>query len=204
MQNKILNKYNYEYDSLFRFISYFYQIDLVNELKPKTILEIGIGNATVSNYLKQSFVIKTCDINSSTKPDYIRDVRNLGSLPDNAFDLVMACEILEHIPFNDVGGALKELHRVTNKNVIISVPYTSMYFEFIIKFTGLSHFFKKDFLHLIFRIPFLKPKYSSEHCWELGRISIKKLRKILLENFMIIKEVKPILVRHHFFILEKR
>ena len=39
-----------EYDDLGRFISYFYQIDIVKNLEPDNILEIGVGNKTVSNY----------------------------------------------------------------------------------------------------------------------------------------------------------
>ena len=38
--------YSNNYDNVFRFISYYYQIDLAIKLKPKNILEIGIGNKT--------------------------------------------------------------------------------------------------------------------------------------------------------------
>ena len=42
-----------KYDNLNRFISYFYQVDLVRSVDPETVLEVGKGNATVSEYLKE-------------------------------------------------------------------------------------------------------------------------------------------------------
>ena len=45
------------YDTLERFIGYFYQIDFIRKLKPKTILEIGIGNRTTSNYVNKRIIV---------------------------------------------------------------------------------------------------------------------------------------------------
>lgn len=205
MQNQKDNHYNISYDTIFRFVSYFYQIDSVSRLNPGNILEIGVGNGTVANYLKQNgFGVKTCDIDPDLKPDYVADIRKLP-LRDNDFDLVLACEILEHIPFEDVGAALEELRRVAKKHVVISLPYTSPYFECITKFTGLNRLFGKDFLHFIFRIPFLQPKYSPEHYWEMDgkNYPASKIRNLFKGKFKIIREVSPILVRHYFFVLEK-
>ena len=41
-----------QYDDLGRFISYYYQIKLALDLNVEKFLEIGIGNKTVSSYLK--------------------------------------------------------------------------------------------------------------------------------------------------------
>lgn len=45
------SKNSYNYDTLERFISYYYQISLVKKVNPNKILEIGIENKTVSTYL---------------------------------------------------------------------------------------------------------------------------------------------------------
>jgi len=42
-----------EYDTRERFVSYHYQTSLVKESGVKEILEVGIGNKTVSNYLQR-------------------------------------------------------------------------------------------------------------------------------------------------------
>ena len=46
--------YNKNYDDLPRFISYFHQIESVINTKSKTVLEVGIGNKTVTNYFKMN------------------------------------------------------------------------------------------------------------------------------------------------------
>lgn len=198
-----------KYDDITRFISYFYQIDLVRQLKPNNVLEIGIGNKTVLNYLKQNGVkIETCDFDKELEPDYVADIRDLP-FEDNSYDVVMACEVLEHIPWKDVDKALSQLHRISKKYVIISIPYSSAGFELLFRFPLIGRILKKPFLDLFFRIPyfFLGTKLSGEHYWEIGRKNylIKKIRKSFRKYFKIIKEVRPILsYYHHFFILEKK
>ena len=66
------------YDDLERFISYFYQIDIVRKLKSNKVLEVGIGNKTVANYLLRSGInIDTCDFDKELNPDYVADIRDL-------------------------------------------------------------------------------------------------------------------------------
>ena len=102
--------FNPNYDYVNKFISYFYQIDSISNLKDiKSVLEVGIGNKTVSNYLKTNgFKVTTCDFDKSLKPDKVADVRNLP-FNKNQFDVVLCSEVLEHIPLKDVHKALSEL-----------------------------------------------------------------------------------------------
>ena len=80
------------------------------------MLEIGVGNRTVSNYLKENGVdITTFDFDKELKPDIVGDVRDMKGIKENSFDVIMACEVLEHIPFDDVEYALKELHLFARK-----------------------------------------------------------------------------------------
>ena len=85
-----------------RFLSYYYQVKPILELKPKTILEIGKGNGIVSNTLKQAgFKVTTADIAEDLKPDKICSIDELSKcFKENSFDLVLCCEVLEHLPFN--------------------------------------------------------------------------------------------------------
>lgn len=94
MKYKIqLNKNHYNksnYDGIRRFISYFHQINLIKKLNPKKVLEIGIGNATVSNYLKnQGLNITTCDFDKSLNPDIVASLPDLP-IKENSYDLVCA------------------------------------------------------------------------------------------------------------------
>jgi len=192
------------YDSPKRFISYFYQIDSVTKTKPKTVLEIGIGNKTVSNYLKQmGFQITTCDFDKTLRPDIVADIRDLP-FKSKSFDTILACQILEHIPFDDVKKALSELKRVSKKNVIISIPYTHFCIENIFKIT--LPFFERQ---LYFTIKILWPSkviQEKEHYWEMGRKNYSKRKIINLINqyFKICKKFQPILnSNRYFFILKK-
>lgn len=195
--------YYKRYDDITRFIHYFYQVDLVKNLDVKNVLEIGIGNKTVCNYLKQQgYKVTTCDFDGELEPDYIADIRNLP-FKDNSYDAIIACEILEHLPWSDVGAALEQLYRTTNKYVVISLPYYCIAVESTFKFFPYG-----KYINLFFRIPlfFLKAKFQGEHYWGVGRkgYGINKIRKVLGKRFKIIKEVRPLFVSdHHFFVLEK-
>ena len=123
-KNKVqVSKEHYfeSYDDLNRWISYWWQIETVKKLDKKKVLEIGVGNKTVSDYLKKiGFDVTTCDIDPRLKPDF---VGNVTSLPfkKGGFDLVICFEVLEHIPYVSVKKALKEINRVTNESAIVSV-----------------------------------------------------------------------------------
>jgi len=197
--------YSENYDSLKRFIAYFYQIDFVIKMNPSTVLEIGIGNKTVSDYLKKTGIsVTTCDIDKKLEPDIVADIRNLP-LKDNSYDTVFACQVLEHIPFDDFEKSLLELKRVSGKNVIISIPFTHYYLESFLKIV--FPFFERQ-IHFSIGLPFLKKKLTNkaEHYWEMGtrRYPKKKIKKIITKHFKIIKEFKPIFnINRYFFILKK-
>ena len=197
-----------EYDTLETFIRYFYQIDQTRKLNPKNILEIGIGNKTVSNYFKQhGMEVTTCDFDKNLEPDYIADIRELP-FEDNSFDVVLASEILEHLPWESVDSALAELRRVSKKYVIISIPHATCFFEFVIKFSLIKKILKKNFLRFIVGMPLFFSKINflnGEHYWEIGRknYSVKKVKNALKKHFRIIKEFRPVLTFNKFFVLEK-
>jgi len=51
---------------------------------------------------------------------YVRGSTRQLPFPSQAFDTVIAFELLEHVP--EPGTALEEFHRVCRKNVLITVP----------------------------------------------------------------------------------
>lgn len=195
--------YKKNYDGLERFISYFHQIDLVMKRAPKTMLEIGIGNKTVADYLsKQGVNVTTCDFDKTLKPDIVADIRELPT-DDKQFDVVMACEILEHIPFEDFETALKELKRTSKKHVIISIPYCSSTFEWVMQIPIIGALLKKKRFHARIRMPlfYKKWKFNGQHYWEMGckNYSLRRIRNILQKHFKIEEELSPVLNSYHYF-----
>jgi ubiquinone/menaquinone biosynthesis C-methylase UbiE len=193
------------YADLERFISYFYQINLVIKVNPTTVLEVGVGNRVVSDYLIRSgYQVTTVDINRGLEPHAVGDIRNLP-FGDNLFDVVLASEVLEHLPFKDVPNILAELRRVSQKEVIISIPYSCFFTENVLNVK--TPLFSKQ-LRFVLSVPFFTSEFkrTGEHHWEMGRKNYpKKIVKRLLEKYFRIRdEFQPVLnPYHYFFILDK-
>ena len=196
--------FNIEYDTKSRWISYWYQINEVINLKSKSVLEIGVGNKSVSDYLtKIGFRVKTCDLDKSLKPDVVANILNLPFKIDS-FDVVLCAEVLEHLPFKNFSKALSNIHKVSKKYAIITLPnfsITNLYFGIKV----IPYVPKKEFL---IRVGYpVKHKFLGEHYWEIGKkgfpVSLIK-ESIQKSGFQIKKNYSPIEdPRHNFFILEK-
>lgn len=196
------SKYSFEkYVYLTRWISYWYQIKEVLSLKPEKVLEIGVGDKTVSNYLKnQGINIATLDIDEKLKPDFIGNVLKMP-FPDNSFDVLLCAEVLEHLPFEDFEKGLRELKRVTKKYVVLSLPH----FGYTIKFSFKIPLLKEKKFAIKIPIP-IKHRFNGEHYWEMGKrgYTLKRVKGIIKKYFKIKKEFIPFENQyHHFFVLEK-
>lgn len=201
-----------KYNNLERFISYFYQVDLVSSLVKDriggAILEVGVGSGMASNCLKTAgFSVITCDFDPDLNPDHVADIRELPFEAD-FFGVVTAFEVLEHLPFGEFEKALSEIKRVSSRYVVISLPYRSTGWEVVFRFPGIRTFFGSNFLSLFLRIPlkFGGIKTSGQHYWEIDGYNwrLGKIKKILKNHFKKVKIVRPVLDGYRlFFILEK-
>lgn len=175
-----------------RWYSYYHQFQNIFNHHPKSVLEIGTGNGITANILRENGMqVTTLDNDPGTHPDVVGDVLHLP-FKNNSFDMAVAFEILEHIPFSSFSPALKELRRVARNNVIISLP---------------DH--GKSLLRLTFKIPFIKEKNwqlripardnkkywaPCGHHWELGNIDYpyrKIAKEIEKSGFKIIGSYIP-------------
>ncbi len=198
------NHYNFsKYVFLGRWVSYWHQIKEVLDLKPNSLLVVGAGDevvlGVVSKYLKN---IKTIDIDERLGPDIIGSVANMP-IENNSFDLVLVAEVLEHLPFNEFEKCISEIHRVSKKYAVISLPHFGPPLKFSFKLPFLKEFF------ISFRLPLYHPghKFNGQHYWEIGKkgFAIKLIREKMSTKFKILKEFVPYENQyHHFFVLEKR
>jgi len=188
-----------------RWISFWYQIMEVNKTSPLKVLEIGPGPAIVSEVLKKMNVrVITLDIDHRLFPEVCADVTAL-SFTDKSFDTVLAAEILEHIPFNEVPKALKELSRVAKKAIVITLPHFSHFAPSIaLKLFPYVPRFSKVFP---ISLP-IKHKFDGQHYWEIGKsgFSLSTVRQMLIDSTGM-KLTRDYLIEenpfHHVFVLKR-
>src|SRR6266404_9387668 len=114
------------YDALHRWISYWYQMQAIVRCRPSTVLEIGIGSGVLNRYLRDrlGLEVTTVDFDESLQPDRVGDVRELDSIvQQNSFDVVVAFQVLEHLPFSDFIPALRQLANASRGSVVLSLPH---------------------------------------------------------------------------------
>lgn len=183
-----------------RWASYHYQIREILACDPTSILEVGVGDGVVGAYLKHQTDISytSIDIAEDLSPDIVGEITKIPC-GDATFDLVCAFEVLEHIPFELVDTALKEMVRVARTHVIISVPHFGPPIQMQVKIPFLPH------LRFAWKVPFPRAhSFNGEHYWELGKREYppNRLRTLLKKYGMIENDFIPFENQyHHFFVL---
>ncbi len=195
--------YSLSYDSKGRFSTYWHQIQEVLITKAKDVLEIGVGNHFVSEYLnKRGIKVITLDIDERINPDVAGSVLELP-FANRSFNAVACYEVLEHLPYKDVNKALSEIYRVSNSHVILSIPDINRVYRLNVQIPKIGE------IKRLIPFPSLeKPihNFNGEHCWEIGKASysldriVEDIKKV---GFKIEKTYRVFEMPYHrFFILK--
>ena len=203
------NHYLEPYDSLSRFISYYYQKDLFlkyagNPNSQTKTLEIGIGSGFLKNYLhKVGYSIKTFDIDKKLKPDFVGDLFYIDRvIRHKKYEIILGFEVFEHISFNDIESIIAKVQNINSKYLIISVPQIKLYISFWIKVPIIKPIQK------YFCLPFPKKHvFKKDHYWELGYsgYSLKDFVRNF-EKFYILKHqfTAPLIPYYRYFVFMKK
>jgi hypothetical protein len=93
----------------------------------RTGLEIGFHDFRITNLLRSKMDLVSIDLPKKvTQPSsYKLTFADVQYLPfrDNAFDMAICTEVLEHLPENVLLKGIRELQRVSRRYVLVSVPY---------------------------------------------------------------------------------
>ncbi len=211
--NKQVDKKHYKYGKYLhvdRWVSYFHQLENIfyisNFMRKKAedigVLEIGLGDGTISSLLKHyRYNIMTMDVALDLKPDIV------AALPDvpikKAVDIIICCEVLEHIHYSDAEKSLKNMAKKT-KYAVISVPHKSLYLSFFTRVPLLKPF------KFLFELPtpFIKHNFDGQHYWELGTrgYSVNRFKQSIIKaGFDCMNDFRVTeFPYHHFFILRKK
>lgn len=105
-----------------------YLREAIRDIEIRSVLDVGTGHSGVFDYWywegmnlekKVCLDIKYIREDIPNWEKVIADARNLP-FPDNSFDLVMCCEMIEHVPVEDHEKVLTELIRVAKKCVYVT------------------------------------------------------------------------------------
>lgn len=190
------------YDTKRRFISYWYQITETLALNPENVLEVGVGAGFVQRYLSQlNIPVTSLDSDSNLRPNVVGSIIQTP-FADKQFSVVMACEVLEHMPYEDAVHALKEIARIT-KYAVISIPNNTPWYKIDI---NVPVFGRKKWFYT--RNKIIKHDFTKDsrgHFWEIGTNTypLSRVEADVQKYFSILKSYRvtehP---AHHFFILE--
>lgn len=153
-----------------RIFSYAHQIATVLSFHPKSVIEVGVGAGVVAAALRtMGNSVTTLDLQTDLEPDIVGTVLATGCA-DNAFDVAICCQVLEHLPFSQFKPALCELQRITRHGLVLSLPDVSPYGFLSAKLPKIPEF------KLEWKLPNLRPTTISPeqfaqdgHYWEIGR-----------------------------------
>lgn len=166
-----------EYFRLEQLCSFAHQISDIHRLAPSSIIEVGIGNGFVSSFLRQAgYRVVTADINADLKPDICVSIHGLvAALGARRFDLVVCCEVLEHLPFAQFVESVQIL-RTIGSRLYLTLPVYRKPYGFG-GFLRLPKFRRSLNFHL--SAPWRPARLTPEHFWEVGSSPETTQRQIL-------------------------
>lgn len=204
---KQVDKSHYDFSSyvhINRWCSYWHQVDEVMKVRPQSLLIIGMGDSIVQRILEPYVpVIHTVDIDPELAPTYLGSVTGLSSLCKRQYDVILCCQVLEHLPFDLFNQVIEQLAIVCAGKCIISLPQKYCSFRIALFLSPLRKGRDYVFTYINKNI---SHKFDGEHYWEIGSngnscATVQEVMKkyFILDNDYTVKN-NPY---HHFFLLKK-
>lgn len=157
------NEWIQNLESEFQWMLYYYQQKIMyNRIDlAETVAEIGVGTRFTYNYLKTKGIkIQSIDIDAQKKPDVVLNIVECNPA-DLKFDVVLAFNIFEHIPYKEFLEVIRKLHTAGVRKIFIGLPRNKkIIFELYLR---LGRFWKYNIM-----ITIKKKKITAKnHHWEL-------------------------------------
>lgn len=177
-----------------------WQFKLAMQTKCEFFLNIGSGSGILEHLLRlNSKRVITIDIDLGLKPSILAGFPDLP-MQDHCIEVVMAFQVLEHLPISMFPSCIGEMARIARKYLIVSLP-------------DQTHLSTDNSIQkrLLRRLPFYKEKHipiplDIEHFWEIGwnQISPQDIIQIAQQNKVTLIDHfrNKYMPYHHFFLFE--
>lgn len=189
------------YTTLERWCSYYQQIVEILECGKKEVVLIGVGDGMIEYIVSKidpTIKFITVDFDKNLSPDVCCDILQLSKFMNKKVDVVVCCQVLEHLPHDDFQRALKEICSVLKDDgtLILSLPDGGFdvglnmkipKIPMIGRFGRICRFYRKEF------------SFDGEHYWEINgarKYSLRKIRKEITSVFFIQKSYS---VKYNFY-----
>jgi len=203
-----------EYVSLDRFNTYWFQINEVLNLEPRSVAEIGVGTGVVK-YLVEGFgvPVTSIDINENLKPDVVSPITSAAeALNGQTFDVVLCSRVFHHIPFGDVESALENIWRLSAKHAVLVLAAEDFRVYTAVRLTSKREkFFSIPIPLFIKRMVLKATKASSAYYYNIWKINSSNVTRkanvdALIENRFSILKSYPVPKNHGhvIYVLEKK
>lgn len=193
-----------DYHSKARWASYWHQVSEVLNTRATSCLEVGTGSGVVKQTLIGAGVdTVSVDFAEDLAPDLVGDVRDLP-VGDASYDVVLASQVLEHIPWDDVPKAVSEIRRVCRTHAVLSLPQAGWGVGIVASAHALG-FFNQQGTSLIAGLPW-RHRFDGQHHWEVGARGTRQatVRNVLATGFAVVREYTvPEMPYHRFYVLRK-
>jgi hypothetical protein len=170
------------YFSMPQLCSFAHQLNFIHSMRPTSAIEIGLGNGFVSTFLRRAGIpVVTADINPALEPDICAPLDQVSSHIDSPRDVVICCEVLEHMPLEEFDANLDHLRSLGDR-LFLTLPNSYRSWGF----SGFSYLPKLGgrLFDLNLDIPWKRPIAGGPHFWEVGHSAecsraaiVKRLRQ---------------------------
>ena len=181
-----------------------YQFRLLHQYFPEAVvLEVGVGAGLTTQILRQlGHHVETIDVDEKLQPDIVGSITDLP-VEDQAYNAFLCCQVLEHLPWDDLDTALHELARVVSEGGVISVPSNKPTW-LLLKHDSKSSGTRRITLGSRRNKPMKVT--DGQHYWELesNRTTEDFRKKVRAAGLLIEEELQPVeYMYHQFFVVRK-